>query len=93
MVRNLRSGKEQVQLFVDYETKTDQGAIDIWYSFPRRVDNPVLDPLSLFSKYGAEIEKKYKKNCLTVACGRALYKTRKVRTRCRLPGKCGAGSG
>lgn len=56
--RHIRLGEQQVELFVDYETKTDQGATGTWFAFPRRADNPALDPLLLFNKYRQKIAKK-----------------------------------
>ena len=56
--RHLRLGLQQVEIFVDYETKTDQGATGTWFSFPRPADNPALDPLLLFNQYKSKIAKK-----------------------------------
>jgi integrase len=56
--RHLRLDGQQVEIFVDYETKTDQGATGTSFSFPRRADNPALDPLLLFNKYRSKIAQK-----------------------------------
>jgi hypothetical protein len=58
--RHICLSSQQVELFVDYESKTDQGATGTWFAFPRRADNPALDALLLFNKYRAKIGKKDK---------------------------------
>lgn len=56
--RHIRLDAQQVELFVDYETKTDQGATGTWFRFSRPADNPVFDPFMLFNKYKNKIIQK-----------------------------------
>jgi hypothetical protein len=56
--RHLDTKQEEPRIFVDYETKTDQGATGTWFAFPRKVNEPALDTLLLFNKYRSIIAKK-----------------------------------
>ena len=58
--RHVQMRSEQVSIFVDYESKTDQGAQGMWFALPKATDDPMLDAYILFNKYKQILEKKDK---------------------------------
>lgn len=54
--RHLDMSQESARVFVDYESKTDQGAAGIWFAFPRRADDSALDTSLLFMRYRVIVE-------------------------------------
>jgi integrase len=56
--RHIDMANSKVHIFVDYDSKTDQGANGTWFSFPSNSADPALDPFLLFSKYKVMLEKK-----------------------------------
>jgi integrase len=59
--RHVKMNEAQVEIFVDYESKTDQMATGMWFALPKAADDPQLDAYVLFSKYKTILEKKNKK--------------------------------
>jgi integrase len=58
--RHVQMRTEQVSIFVDYESKTDQGAQGMWFALPKAADDTKLDPYNLFNQYKQILEKKDK---------------------------------
>ena len=58
--RHVRIDREQVSIFVDYESKTDQGANGMWFALAGSANDPRLDAYVLFTRYKQILEKKSK---------------------------------
>jgi hypothetical protein len=58
--RHVRLIEAQVEIFVDYESKTDQAATGMWFALSMASQNSNFDPYVLFSKYKQILEKKNK---------------------------------
>jgi hypothetical protein len=58
--RHVQMNQGSVSIFVDYESKTDQGATGMWFALPGTAEDPKLDAYILFSQYKQILEKKNK---------------------------------
>ena len=47
----MRLNKDQVSIFIDYESKTDQAANGMWFALAGMTADPMLDAYMLFLKY------------------------------------------
>jgi hypothetical protein len=51
---------EQVKIYVDYKSKTNQARKGNWFMLPKATKNKNLNPFSLFAKYKQMLEQKSK---------------------------------
>jgi integrase len=59
--RHVQMKQEQVSIFIDYESKTDQGAAGMWFALAGAAEDPSYNAYVLFSKYKQILEDKNKK--------------------------------
>jgi hypothetical protein len=56
----LRLNPQQVEVYVDFESKTDQTGVGNWFALAKTADDEQLDPYLMFCKYKQILEKKDK---------------------------------